>query len=93
VPGYSQRVVDLVAYLEEHSPASPEGLAQLCEWGITHVYIGQGQGKIGKVIFAEAAQLFSPEVLANSPAFQLLYHQDRVWIFALNPEACEERDP
>jgi len=93
VPGYSQRVVDLVAYLEEHSPASPEGLAQLCEWGITHVYIGQGQGKIGKVIFAEAAQLFSPEVLANSPAFQLLYHQDRVWIFALNPEACKERGP
>jgi hypothetical protein len=93
VPGYSQRVVDLVAYLEEHSPASPEGLAQLCEWGITHVYIGQGQGKIGKVIFAEAAQLFPPEVLANSPAFQLLYHQDRVWIFALKPEACEERGP
>jgi hypothetical protein len=45
--GYSQRVVDLVAHLEEHSPASPEGLARLCEWGITHVYIGQGQGKVG----------------------------------------------
>jgi len=88
-PGYSQRVVDLVAHLEEHSPASPEGLARLCEWGITHVYIGQGQGKVG----AGAVQLFPPEVLADSPAFRPVYHQDRVWIFALNPEACEERGP
>jgi len=87
--GYSQRVVDLVAHLEEHSPASPEGLARLCEWGITHVYIGQGQGKVG----AGAVQLFPPEVLADSPAFRPVYHQDRVWIFALNPEACEERGP
>jgi hypothetical protein len=87
--GYSQRVVDLVAHLEEHSPASPEGLARLCEWGITHVYIGQGQGKVG----AGAVQLFPPEVLADSSAFRPVYHQDRVWIFALNPEACEERGP
>jgi len=87
--GYSQRVVDLVAHLEKRSPASPEGLARLCEWGITHVYIGQGQGKVG----AGAVQLFPPEVLADSPAFRPVYHQDRVWIFALNPEACEERGP
>ena len=26
-PGYTQRVVDLVALLEEHSPASPQGIA------------------------------------------------------------------
>ena len=88
-PDYSQRVVDLVAHLEEHSPASPEGLARLCEWGITHVYIGQGQGKVG----AGAVQLFPPEVLADSLAFRPVYHQDRVWIFALNPDACEERGP
>jgi hypothetical protein len=88
-PDYSQRVVDLVAHLEEHSPASPEGLARLCEWGITHVYIGQRQGKVG----AGATQLFSPEALADSSAFRSIYHQDRVWIFALKPEACEERGP
>ena len=88
-PGYSQQVVDLVTLLEGHSPASPEGLARLCEWGITHVYIGQGQGRVG----AGAVQLFSPKALSNSPAFRLLYYQDRVWVFALNPEACGGSGP
>ncbi len=84
MPGYSQQVVGLVAHLEEHSPASHEGLSRLCEWGITHVYIGQGQGKVG----AGAVQLFAPDDLAGSPAFRPVYHRDRVWVFALNPEAC-----
>ncbi len=83
-PGYSQRVVDLVAHLEEHSPASPEGLSRLCEWGITHVYIGQGQGKVG----AGAVQLFAPDDLLASPVFRPVYRQDRVWVLALNPETC-----
>ncbi len=85
-PGYSQRVVDLVAELEQHSPGSPEGLQRLCEEGITHVYVGQGQGNIG----AGAVQLFSPDDLAVSPALRLVYREDRVWIFALNPSACQE---
>jgi hypothetical protein len=88
-PEYSQRVVDLVAHLEEHSPASPEGLSRLCEWGITHVYVGQGQGKVG----AGAVQLFSPDDLTDSPAFRPVYCQDRVRIFALNPEACRGAGP
>lgn len=56
----------------------------LCNWGITHVYIGQGQGKVG----AGAAQLFSPDALAASPIFSQVYQQDRVYVFALNPQAC-----
>ncbi len=88
-PGYSQRVVDLVAFLEEHPPASPEGLSRLCEWRITHVYIGQGQGKVG----AGAVQLFAPDDFANSPAFRPVYHQDRVWVFALDPVACGGAGP
>ncbi len=83
-PGYSQRVVDLVAHLEKYTPTSPEGLTYLCEMGVTHIYIGQGQGKVG----AGAIQLFSPEVLIGSSDLQLLYHRDRVWIFALNRDTC-----
>lgn len=83
-PGYSQRVVDLVAHLEKYTPTSPEGLTYLCEMGVTHIYIGQGQGRVG----AGAVQLFSPEVLIGSSDFQLLYHRDRVRIFALNSDAC-----
>ena len=88
-PQYSQEVVDLVARLEQHAPSSAEGLKMLCKWGITHVYIGQRQGKAG----AGAVQLFSPDDFSNSPAFYLLYHQDRVWIFGLNPDACSDLTP
>ncbi|MCX7856359.1 MAG: hypothetical protein N2556_10425, partial [Anaerolineae bacterium] len=70
--------------LEEHPPASPEGLSRLCEWSITHAYIGQGQGKVG----LGAIQLFAPDDFAGSRAFRLVYHQDRVWVFALEPAAC-----
>jgi hypothetical protein len=87
-PGYSQRVVDLVARLEENSPASAEGIQLLCDWSITNVYVGQGQGEIGP----EAVQLFSPTALAGSSAFSQVYHQDRVWIFALDPQMCGARN-
>jgi hypothetical protein len=82
---YTRRVVDLVAYLETVSPTSPEGVQLLCDWGITHVYVGQGQGKVG----AGAVQLFSPDDLAASPAFRTLYRQDRVYIFGLDSQACQ----
>ena len=81
---YTQRIVNLVAYLETTSPVSPEGVQMLCNWGITHVYIGQGQGEVG----VGAVQLFSPDVLAASPVFSQVYQQDRVYVFALNPQAC-----
>ncbi len=85
--GYSQRVVKLIAKLETASPSSPEGLQTLCDWGISHIYIGQGQGKVGMGV----SQLFSPQDFINSPSFDLLYHRDRVYIFALAHEACGEK--
>jgi len=83
-PDYSKAVVGLVALLEEHSPASPEGLMGLCEMGITHAYIGQGQGTVSY----GNQQLYSPQELAESPAYEQVYHLDRVYVFALMPEAC-----
>jgi len=84
VPGYSQALVGLVTQLETDSPGAPEGIRALCDWGFTHVYIGQGQGLVGY----EARRLFSEEDLAGSPAFHRVYKQDRVSIYALDPEAC-----
>ena len=82
--GYTQRVVGMVAQLEKVSPTSPEGLRLLCEWPVTHVYVGQGQGEVG----AGASALFTPEELAGSPSFKLVYHEDRVYIFALDRSYC-----
>lgn len=84
-PEYTRQVVKLLAELETTSPASPQGINLLCAQGITHVYIGQRQGRVGYA----AAQLFSPQSLLNSADFDLIYHQDRVWIFKLEPQACK----
>ena len=83
-PGYSQRVVDLVAQLEGASPASEQGLRLLCDWGITHVYVGQGQGKIG----TGAVQLFATDALMSSDDFSPVYRDGRVIVFALDPQSC-----
>jgi hypothetical protein len=82
---YTRRIVDLVMRLEREPLSESANTRLLCEWGITHVYVGQGQGRVGLA----AAQLFTPQQLAQSPLFNLVYHQDRVSIFALNGRACD----
>ncbi|MGC9467691.1 MAG: DUF6541 family protein [Anaerolineae bacterium] len=84
--GYSRRVVELVTTLETISPASVEGLRHLCDEGVTHVYVGQGQGEVG----AGVTQLFEPEDFLNAGMFRLLYHEDRVHIFAVAAGVCSD---
>jgi hypothetical protein len=52
-------------------------LAQLKERGITHVYIGQRQGRVNYV----GPDILKPGELAANPHFRLVYQQDRVWVF------------
>ena len=85
-PNYSEVVVTLVAGLETNSLNSENGLNLLCEQEITHIYIGQGQGEVGY----GATQLFSPDMLAENQAYQLLYRHDRVYIYELDPHYCLE---
>jgi hypothetical protein len=81
---YSQKVVELVAYLENHSPGLPDTVQRLCAEHITHAYIGQGQGKVGFT----AVQLFSPQDFQNSLYWETIYQQDNVYIFVLNQSYC-----
>lgn len=81
---YTERVVGLVAALEQSSPASPAGEAALCAEGITHVYIGQGQGQVGW----GGQSLLSLDALRASPAFTLVYQRDLVSIFAFSRASC-----
>ncbi len=85
-PDYTQRVVELVTTLENHPINEPESIAALCNWGITHIYHGQGQGEVG------GPPLYDPAELEAAPAiFTQVYHQDRVSIFTLNPAACDQQ--
>lgn len=78
--GYRQWVNELPARLEELGPADPAVLALLQERGVTHVYLGQQQGRVN-----DAQALLSPQVLLSDAHYRPVYHQDRVWIFEVNP--------
>jgi len=82
-PDFTQRVVDLITLLQENAITDPISITRLCEWGITHIYNGQQQGKAGR------SSLYSTAELKTKPdLFTQIYHQDRVSIFTLNPAAC-----
>jgi hypothetical protein len=83
---YSSKIVETVAALETTTLDTNEGLALLCELGVSHVYIGQLQGLVG---LTWLNQLYTPQELLDQPAYQLVYQHDRVYIFELRPRACE----
>ena len=80
-PGYRQWVNALTAQIAKQGIDQPDTLKLLQERGIQYVYIGQQQGRVNY----SGPQVLSPEQLAASPHFETLYHQDRVWIFAIHP--------
>lgn len=46
--------------------------------GITHIYIGQQQGRINY-----SGATLNPDLFIKSPAYELIYHQDAVWVFEI----------
>jgi hypothetical protein len=58
---------------------APAVLDLLDDEGVTHVYIGQQQGRVNY----SGPHILDPETLLKSPDYRLVYHQDRVWIFEL----------
>jgi hypothetical protein len=85
IPGYHQSLVRLVDTLDGYGPTTEVGVDALCRFGVTHVYIGQGQGQVA---LHELTPFLVPSDLLASPDFDLLYHQDRVWIFGVKDDAC-----
>ena len=85
-PGYGLRIVDLVAGLRETPLSTAAGLRKACDEGVTHVYVGQGDGRVG---VPPPEPLFTAEEMGASPAFEALYHQDGAWVFALLDGACQ----
>jgi len=77
-PGYRSNIISLILDMQQASLASERGVALLRAHDITHVYLGQAQGKVNNPL-----PLINPQDLAQSHAFDLVYRQDRVWIFAL----------
>ncbi len=74
---YRQQVNQLAQSVRQYGLDDPGVLDQLREQGVTHVYLGQQQGSV----FNVDGQIIQPEQLMASDDFELVYHQDRVWIF------------
>lgn len=72
-----QRIRELNMEVQESSPGDPDLLALLQAEGVTHVYVGQRQGRVNN----PDKSTLDPHLLAQSANYELVYRQDRVWIF------------
>jgi len=84
--GYSPQVHNLVAQIQASDLSTPEGLELLKHNDITHIYIGQREGRVGSA----AIPLLSAETLLSSSHYEAVYHEDRVWIFEVLTDLAEE---
>ncbi len=78
-PDYVSWINALTTQLQDKGIDNPDVLAMLLDRGITHVYIGQQQGRVNY----GGPHVLEPEVLLSSPHFRPVYHQDRVWVFEI----------
>ena len=75
---YIQYINSLTFEYQELGIRDENYLSQLAERNITHIYIGQRQGKVNYF----GPHVLSPEQILENPLFQPIYHEDRVWIFS-----------
>ena len=87
-PDYREWVNALIAAILADGVDHPDVLRLLKNRGVTHVYIGQRQGRVGF-----AGPVLEPEQLLASPHFTPVYHQDNVWVFALALSSETELGP
>jgi hypothetical protein len=73
---------DLLTDIKEHGLSSQVSFDRMTECGITHVYVGQRQGRVNY----SGPYVIDPLQLLSDEHYQLIYHQDRVWMFELVPE-------
>jgi len=85
-PGYPERVVSLIERLARVRPASDRGIQALCEFGVTHIFIGQTQGRTSMGM----PQLYGPEDFEDQNGFEEIYHRDRVRIYQLVSSLCDQ---
>ncbi len=79
--GYVKWVNQLPEEIAAKGLLDPDVLRLLEERKITHIYIGQQQGGVNN----PGPQALNPSEIGSDPHFVLVYHQDRVWIFAFRP--------
>jgi len=80
-PDYVAKVNGLMAQVLARGPTDPDVVAALKRAGIGYIYIGQRRGRVNN----PTGRVLDPGELAKSPAYQLVYQLNRVWVFKLRP--------
>jgi hypothetical protein len=78
-PEYRLWVNELTTIIQDRGVADPATVDELHRRGITHVYVGQRQGRVNY----GGPYVLSPDVLRQSPYYRPIYHRDQVWVFEL----------
>jgi hypothetical protein len=76
-PGYREWVNEMTAQIQTAGIGDPETAALLKERDITHVYVGQQQGRVNY----GGPHVLDPRVMVESERYDPVYHVDRVWVF------------
>jgi hypothetical protein len=81
-PDYWAKLLELYQKILGVNLSSKAGWQTLKDMGVTHIYIGQRRGEI----WPGPDPTLNPQLLVESPYYQTIYHQDQIWVFALNNE-------
>lgn len=76
-PDYREWVNEVTGQIQEAGIDDPATLALLEERGVTHVYIGQQQGRVNY----GGPHVLDPKAMEQSGRYRTAYHRDRVWVF------------
>ncbi len=76
IQDFTDSIKNLTATVQEDGITGPETWELLLKNNITHIYIGQKQGKVNY-----SGRSIDPVALSNDKHFRQVYHEDRVWIF------------
>ncbi len=79
-PAYREWVNALTAAIQARGIDDPQTLHMFAKRGVTHVYIGQQQGRVNST-----QSLLEPAALQASAHYRAVYHEDRVWVFEIIP--------
>jgi hypothetical protein len=79
---YIPSVDGLTELIYSKGITAPETQAELANRGVHYIYVGQLQGRVGY----GGPYPLDPVTLAANPLFNVVYHQDRVWIFEIKSQ-------
>ena len=80
-PNYYNQTGALTREIQAKGITDSEVISQLKDRNISYIYIGERQGQL----YSGQPQLLTVGQLLSDPIFRQIYHQDRVWIFQIQP--------